>query len=100
LPIKKRPYRAPTDDWQQLSLWTESPEQRAYEVLRPCVLFGHSPAERARQTGVPRRTLYRQVERFDALGMHSLFSPREKGRTSRPMLSPRLRQTARSRRPQ
>jgi putative transposase len=92
LPIKKRTYRAPTDDWQQLSLWTESPEQRAYEVLRPCVLFGHSPAERARQTGVPRRTLYRQVERFDALGMHSLFSPREKGRTPRPTLSPRLRQ--------
>ncbi len=26
--IKPRPGRAPTDDWQQLTLWVESPEQR------------------------------------------------------------------------
>ena len=31
-------------------------------------------------------------ERFDALGMHSLFSQQEKERTPRPTLSPRLRQ--------
>src|ERR687885_679421 len=92
MPIKQRPRRAPTDNWQQLALWVEDPAQRVYEVMRPCVLFGQSPAERARQTGVPQRTLYRQVERFDTLGMRSLFARVEKDRTPRPTLSPRLRQ--------
>jgi hypothetical protein len=47
MPIKKRPRIAPTDNWQQLSLLVEGPEQHAYEVMRTCVLFGQSPAERA-----------------------------------------------------
>jgi hypothetical protein len=50
---------AATDDWQQLDLLVHSPEQRTYEIIRPVVLFGHSPAERARMTGAPQRTLYR-----------------------------------------
>ncbi len=65
----------PTDDWHQLRLLTQFPEQRTYELLRPVVLFGQSPAERARQTGAPQRTLYRQVDRFDKEGMASLFGP-------------------------
>src|SRR5689334_9678851 len=89
--IKKRPRRRPTDDWQQLALFVEGPEQRTYEIMRPCVLFGESPAERARQTGVPRRTLYRQVERFDAVGMASLFAPVQE-KPSQPTLAPHLRQ--------
>ena len=91
MPIKKRPRLEPTHDWQQLSLLVEEPEQRTYEVMRTCVLFGQSPAERARQTGVPARSLYRQVERFDQLGMFSLFAPVAE-RAHRPTLSPRLRQ--------
>jgi hypothetical protein len=39
------------------------------------VLFGHSPVERARQTGTPERTLYRQAARFEHEGMVSLFAP-------------------------
>src|SRR5438046_574435 len=38
----------PTDDWQQLDLLVRFPEQRTYELIRPVVLFGYSPAERAR----------------------------------------------------
>src|ERR687883_1638527 len=38
MPIKPRPRREPTDDWQQLDLWVEDPAQRVYEVMRPCVL--------------------------------------------------------------
>ncbi|MDQ2668948.1 MAG: helix-turn-helix domain-containing protein, partial [Gemmatimonadota bacterium] len=66
---------AATDDWQQLDLLVHSPEQRTYEIIRPVVLFGHSPAERARMTGAPQRTLYRQVARFEREGMASLFGP-------------------------
>ena len=65
----------PTDDWQQLDLLVRSPEQRTYEIIRPVVLFGRSPAERARQTGAPQRTLYRQAARFEREGMASLFGP-------------------------
>lgn len=75
MPRVKRQRVEPTDDWEQLQLLTRFPEQRAYELLRPVVLFGHSPAERARQTGAPERTLYRQAARFETQGMASLFAP-------------------------
>lgn len=80
----------PTDDWQQLQLLASFPEQRGYELLRPVVLFGQSPAARARQTGTAERTLYRQAARFEREGMASLFPPAklEKHRT----LPPRIRQ--------
>ena len=39
------------------------------------VLFGHSPAERAAETGAAERTLYRQVARFEELGMASFVPP-------------------------
>ncbi|MDQ3590944.1 MAG: helix-turn-helix domain-containing protein [Actinomycetota bacterium] len=63
----------PTDDWQELLPLFEWPEQEAYEVLRPLVLFGGSVTERARETGIPERTLYRRAERFEEDGMQSLF---------------------------
>ncbi len=64
-----------TDDWQQLDLLVRFPEQHTYELIRPVVLFGHSPAERARLTGAPQRTLYRQAARVEREGMASLFGP-------------------------
>jgi putative transposase len=69
----RRRRREPTDDWQQLRLLVSSPEQAAYELLRPIVLFGQSPARRAHQTGVSERTVRRKVVRFTAQGMRSLF---------------------------
>ncbi|MDP9358109.1 MAG: helix-turn-helix domain-containing protein [Chloroflexota bacterium] len=67
------PRRQPTDDWQQLRLLVASPEQETYELLRPLVLFGQPVRARARETGVPERTLRRKVARFAAAGMRSLF---------------------------
>lgn len=74
MPRPRRERVEPTDDWQQPQLLSRFPEQRTYELLWPVVLFGHSPAERARQTGVPERTLYRQAARFETHGMASLFA--------------------------
>ncbi len=71
----QRSRSAPTDDWAQLRLLAGWPEQVTYELLRPIVLFGRSPAERAKETGAAERTLYRQADRFDRLGMQSLFAP-------------------------
>ena len=50
------------------------PDQVTYELIRPVVLFGLSPAERAKQTGVPERTIYRRADRFDTEGMASVFA--------------------------
>lgn len=75
MPTVKRPRVAPTDDWQQLQLLASFPEQRAYELLRPVVLFGRPPGERARETGIAERTIYRRAARFDTEGMASLFPP-------------------------
>lgn len=73
MPAPKRPKREPTDDWDQLRLWVTSPEQATYELLRPIVLFGRTPATRAAETGTSERTLRRRVERFEQSGMASLF---------------------------
>jgi transposase len=70
-----RPQVAPTEDWHQIKLLARTPGQRTYELIRPVVLFGQSPAERAAATGAAERTLYRQVARFDQLGMASFVPP-------------------------
>ena len=70
---RKRALLEPTDDWEQLQFQLDWPEQTRYELIRPAVVFGSPPVERAQQTGVSACTIYRQVGRFDRLGMQSLF---------------------------
>src|SRR5258708_16213507 len=70
-----RPRRAHTEVWHTLRQQCLWPEQRAYELVRPIVLFGDTPAERAEQTGAVERTLRRQADRLEAEGMVSLFHP-------------------------
>jgi len=77
MPKRTRPRRTPTDDYQQLALWANGPEHRTFELIRPVVLFGQSPAERARETGAAERTIRRKADRFDAYGMASLFAADE-----------------------
>ncbi len=71
----KRASVAPTAEWQQVSALAAWPEQRAYEQLRPVVLFGQPVPDRAQETRMPERTLYRRAARFDAEGMASFFPP-------------------------
>jgi len=61
------------------------------------VLFGQSPAERARETGAAERTIRRKADRFDAYGMASLFAgdeprPMAHDRADRRALPPDVRQ--------
>ncbi len=44
MPFRKRPRLEATEDWSQLQLQLVWPEQVAYELIRPVVLFGRSPA--------------------------------------------------------
>ena len=73
----KRSQAALTDDWQQRQLLTDTPEQHTYELIRPVVRFGQPARAHATVTGLPRRTLYRQPDAFDRLGMvdRSLVQP-------------------------
>jgi len=81
------------EEWLDLRTRCPWPEQQRYEILRSVVLFGHSPAERALETGVPRASLYRRIKRFKDLGMVSLFTDIEADdRPSRPSLPPDMRQ--------
>ncbi len=96
MPRRTRRRRETTEDWQQLRLLAEWPEQEAYELIRPIVLFGQSPAERATQTGAAERSLRRRATHFDRIGMASLFGttePRTAGQgQDRRALPPHLRQ--------
>ena len=88
--VKKRRRVEPTEDWRQLELLLDWPEQVEYERIRDVVVFGSPVAERAEQTGTPERTFYRRVESFDAYGMEGLL-PLEPARGRRISLTMRLR---------
>jgi len=74
--VKKRRRVEPTEDWGQLELLLDWPEQVEYERIRDVVVFGSPVAERAAHTGTPERTFYRRVESFDAYGMEGLIRGR------------------------
>ena len=77
MPAPKRTRIEATEDWTELQLRFNWPEQIGYELIRPVVLFGFTPAERAQQTGMPARTIARKATRFDTLGMQGLFETEE-----------------------
>ena len=63
----------PTEEWAELELLREWPEQVEYERIRPPVVFVSSVAERSRQTGTPQTTLRRRIASFEKEGMRGLF---------------------------
>ena len=67
----------PTEEWAELELLLEWPEQIEYERIRPAAVFGSSVAERSRQTGTPQTTIRRRIGSFKNYGMHGLFEPGE-----------------------
>jgi putative transposase len=66
MPAPKRQHVAPTDDWQQLRLHLDWPEQITYELIRPVVIFGRSVVQRAKETGTSVRTIRRKADRHFA----------------------------------
>ena len=63
----------PTEEWAELELLREWPEQVEYERIRPPVVFVSSVAERSRQTGTPQTTLRRRIASFEKERMRGLF---------------------------
>ena len=84
LPYRSR--RERTDEWASIKQWTLWPEQELYEQIRPIILFGQTPGERAKEINAAQRTLSRKADEFEHYGMQSLFDskiPREQAETSR-----------------
>lgn len=79
MPRMRRPRRERTHDWHHIQQWTLWPEQTAYELLRPVVLFNEPASARAQETGASERTLQYKATQFDERGMASLF-PKEPAR--------------------
>jgi transposase InsO family protein len=59
-----------------------------YEGIRPVVLFGITPGERAEETGLAERTLRRAADAFDRQGLLSLFRPTKEERENHPRSLP------------
>jgi putative transposase len=76
MPRAQRERRERTDNYHMLIQWCRTPEQRLYEQIRPVVLHGIPPAERAQETGLAESKLRRAASAFDTHGMISLFRPR------------------------
>ena len=74
MPKRKRVQREHTEDWQTIQQYTLWPEQTAYELLRPVVLFGDPAIQRAQETGEPRTSLERKADTFDEQGMVSFYT--------------------------
>jgi transposase len=73
LPAAKRVRTPATDEWDALQLRLLWPEQQEYELIRPVVVFGLTPAERSAQTGAAARTVARQADLFEATGFAGLL---------------------------
>ncbi len=79
MPKRKRVAHERTEDWSQLQLLCKWPEQVAYELARPVVLWGETAGERAKETGENERTIERKADSFDRQGMLGLF-PAQRGK--------------------
>jgi putative transposase len=91
MPPRKLARIEPTDDWPYLQLQFEWPEQEAYEAVRPVVLFGFTPAERAQQTGISASTIYRKATRFEQLGIRGFLEPEPEAPDSKRLLPQAIR---------
>src|SRR5512135_3880322 len=75
MPKIKRKLREPTHDWQQIRPLLKDSAQITYEIIRPVILWGVTPKERAAETGMSQRTIYYKSNLFDQAGMASVMPP-------------------------
>ncbi len=61
--------------WEDIRPLLKDSAQMTYEVIRPVVLFGVSPKERAEETSISKSSIYYKANLFDQAGMASLFPP-------------------------
>jgi hypothetical protein len=82
-------------NWEDIRPLLKDTAQITYEIIRPVLLFGVSPKERAGETGMSKSSIYYKANLFDASGMASLLPPMPPADTPRQdkrVLPPPLRQ--------
>jgi transposase InsO family protein len=95
MPKRRYERREPTHAWQQIQPLLNDSAQMTYEIIRPVILWGVTPQERAAETGVPQRTIYYKTNLFDQAGMASLLPatpPPPVPKQDKRSLSPVIRQ--------
>ena len=75
MPKQRYQRRELTHDWQQIRPLLKDSAQITYEIIRPVVLWGVTPKERAAETGMSQRTIYYKANLFDQAGMASVMPP-------------------------
>src|SRR5512135_302031 len=75
MPKKRYERRELSHKWEDIGPLLKDTAQMTYEVIRPVVLFGVSPKERAEETGISKSSIYYKANLFDQAGMASLFPP-------------------------
>jgi len=90
---RKRASHERTDDWAQLRLLLQWPEQVMSALIRPVVIFGETAGARARATGEQERTVDRRADRFDRAGLPGLCAKQRREPVEDPRgLPPPMRQ--------
>ncbi len=75
MPKIKRKLRGPPHEWQQIRPLLKDSAQITYEIIRPVILWGATPKQRAAETGMSQRTIYYKANLFDQAGMASVMPP-------------------------
>lgn len=60
-------------NWDEIRPLLKDSAQITYETIRPILLFGVSPKERAEETGMSKSSIYYKANLFDVSGMVSLL---------------------------
>src|SRR6266702_4762559 len=75
MPKNRYLHRELSHNWDDIRPLLKDSTQLTYEIIRPVVLFGVSPKERAEETGISKSSIYYKANLFDQAGMASLFPP-------------------------
>src|SRR5579863_8688949 len=67
--------REVTHNWEEIRPLLKDAAQITYEIIRPILLFGVSPRERAEETGMSKSAIYYKANLFDVSGMAGLMPP-------------------------
>lgn len=89
--MSRRQQMERTEEWAELKLRLEWPEQVEYELIRPPLISGVSVAARSRQTGTPETTVHRRITSFKSYGMRGLFETGEAQVEGHSQLDPEVR---------
>jgi len=95
MPKDRYQRRELSHNWEDIRPLLKDAAQITYEIIRPVVLFGVSPKERADETGMSKSSIYSKANLFDASGMASLIPavlPPDVPKQDKRTLPPPLRQ--------